>query len=69
MNTFWKATRGRAIAVAVGASVLLWCTAAATGARGESAASTEWPKSFVAGSGATVTIHQPQIADWPNQSE
>ena len=29
---------------------------------------TDWPRSFVAGNGATVTIHQPQIAEWPNQS-
>jgi hypothetical protein len=29
---------------------------------------TDWPRSFVAGNGATVTIHQPQIAVWPNQS-
>ncbi len=29
---------------------------------------TDWPRSFVAGNGATVTIHHPQIAEWPNQS-
>ena len=28
----------------------------------------DWPRSFVARNGATVTIHQPQIAEWPNQS-
>jgi len=27
-----------------------------------------WPRSFVAPNGATVTINQPQIADWPNES-
>jgi hypothetical protein len=29
---------------------------------------TEWPKSFVMRDGATVTINQPQIAEWPNES-
>ena len=27
-----------------------------------------WPRSFVARNGATVTINQPQIANWPNES-
>jgi hypothetical protein len=71
MDTFWKEIGRRAVAVAFGASVVLSCgIAVATAARGESArsSSTGWPKSFVAGNGATVTIHQPQISEWPNQS-
>jgi len=27
----------------------------------------EWPKSFSMSNGATLTIHQPQIAEWPNE--
>jgi hypothetical protein len=63
-----KVRRWAAIGVA-GSLFLSWGTAIGTAQRrADRPPRSDWPRSFQAPDGATVTIHQPQIAEWPNQS-
>jgi len=64
-----RPTIRRWVAVSIGASLLSFGAAADPATRSEpGAASNTWPRAFIAPNGATVTIHQPQIAEWPNQA-
>jgi hypothetical protein len=70
MGTVVSRVRRWAAAVVMGGFLFSGGMPVVTAPRGETPRPirTDWPRSFVAGNGATVTIYQPQIAEWPNQS-